>query len=59
MDIATWPKEVTEISGDLLRDGVQINIGSNKSITQVILMVVFLFVSYWMLAFWSWTWELH
>ena len=48
MYTATWPKEVTKIAGDLLRDPVQINIGSidelvaNKSITQVILMAIFL-----------------
>jgi hypothetical protein len=41
MYTATWPKEVTKIAGDLLRDPVQVNIGSidelvaNKSITQV------------------------
>jgi ATP-dependent RNA helicase DDX5/DBP2 len=49
MYTATWPKEVTKIAGDLLRDPVQINIGSidelvaNKSITQVFLMAIFLF----------------
>jgi ATP-dependent RNA helicase DDX5/DBP2 len=41
MYTATWPKEVTKIAGDLLRNPVQVNIGSidelvaNKSITQV------------------------
>ncbi|RLM86851.1 hypothetical protein C2845_PM04G29620 [Panicum miliaceum] len=42
MYTATWPKEVTKIAGDLLRDPVQVNIGSidelvaNKSITQYV-----------------------
>ncbi|TVU23389.1 hypothetical protein EJB05_25752 [Eragrostis curvula] len=42
MYTATWPKEVTRIAGDLLRDPVQVNIGSidelvaNKSITQYV-----------------------
>ncbi|GJN25847.1 hypothetical protein PR202_gb13731 [Eleusine coracana subsp. coracana] len=41
MYTATWPKEVTKIAGDLLRNPVQVNIGSidelvaNKSITQL------------------------
>ncbi|VAH73205.1 unnamed protein product [Triticum turgidum subsp. durum] len=45
MYTATWPKEVTKIAGDLLRNPVQINIGSidelvaNKSITQYVEMV--------------------
>ncbi|KAI4963921.1 hypothetical protein ZWY2020_008673 [Hordeum vulgare] len=45
MYTATWPKEVTKIAGDLLRNPVQINIGSidelvaNKSITQCVEMV--------------------
>lgn len=42
MYTATWPKEVRKIASDLLRNPVQVNIGSvdelvaNKSITQVI-----------------------
>ncbi|XP_062182674.1 DEAD-box ATP-dependent RNA helicase 14-like [Phragmites australis] len=42
MYTATWPKEITKIAGDLLRDPVQVNIGSidelvaNKSITQYV-----------------------
>uniref|UniRef100_A0A0D9XVG9 RNA helicase n=1 Tax=Leersia perrieri TaxID=77586 RepID=A0A0D9XVG9_9ORYZ len=42
MYTATWPKEVTKIAGDLLRDPVKVNIGSidelvaNKSITQYV-----------------------
>jgi ATP-dependent RNA helicase DDX5/DBP2 len=28
MYTATWPKEVTKISGDLLRDPIHINIGN-------------------------------
>ncbi|KAK3119360.1 hypothetical protein QOZ80_9BG0718670 [Eleusine coracana subsp. coracana] len=42
MYTATWPKEVTKIAGDLLRNPVQVNIGSidelvaNKSITQYV-----------------------
>uniref|UniRef100_A0A804NJD9 RNA helicase n=1 Tax=Zea mays TaxID=4577 RepID=A0A804NJD9_MAIZE len=45
MYTATWPKEVTKIAGDLLRDPVQVNIGSidelvaNKSITQYVEVV--------------------
>lgn len=47
MYTATWPKEVTKIAGDLLRNPVQINIGSidelvaNKSITQVFIWPCF------------------
>ncbi|XP_015617273.1 DEAD-box ATP-dependent RNA helicase 40 isoform X2 [Oryza sativa Japonica Group] len=45
MYTATWPKEVTKIAGDLLKDPVQVNIGSidelvaNKSITQYVEVV--------------------
>ncbi|XP_062198180.1 DEAD-box ATP-dependent RNA helicase 40-like isoform X2 [Phragmites australis] len=46
MYTATWPKEVTKIAGDLLRDPIQVNIGSidelvaNKSITQYVEVVL-------------------